>query len=187
MCDPAAYAGLSVQPTMLSGNTSAKQIAAIYALTQYARSADLSRECMVAAMEGAPGLVPLRHLFVGRDGADISNQYLHMRLWFAFTYVVIEGWRDLALEDSSVNDAIKALDVTGDLQVLRRFRNAVFHLQPDPHSTKLTTLFERLGPDLMNRLLVLDVAVQRFFAHWRATTDLSTLAQMPVELLSGAA
>lgn len=168
---------------MPPAGASESNIAAIYALTQYARTADLARECMAAAMGEAPGPVPLRHLFVGRNCDDVSDQFLHMRLWFAFTYVVIEGWRELALQDGAVSDAIRELEDRGELDMLRRLRNAVFHVQVDPHTTKLTALIPALNAGLMQRLMSLDVAVQTYFVHWRSKADLSSLADVPVDPL----
>ena len=52
---------------------------------------------------------------------------IYMSYWYAGLYVVIEGWRDLGLNDDTID---KLLD-TPLVDLLRRFRNGVFHYQRD--------------------------------------------------------
>ena len=42
-------------------------------------------------------------------------------------YVVIEGWREAKLSDSTIDQLLKSSNV----KLLKRFRNAVFHFQGD--------------------------------------------------------
>jgi hypothetical protein len=42
-------------------------------------------------------------------------------------FVVIEGWRELGLDDEEIDGLI----ASGNTALLRRFRNGVFHFQPD--------------------------------------------------------
>jgi len=56
--------------------------------------------------------------------------------WLASVYVAAEGWHELGLPDSTISSLISTYD---DLyQLMRRFRNAVYHFQSKPLSVKLT-------------------------------------------------
>jgi len=49
--------------------------------------------------------------------------------WYGSLYVVIEGWKELKLEDKFIN---KLLNEHQDLiEILRRYRNCVYHFQPE--------------------------------------------------------
>lgn len=50
---------------------------------------------------------------------------IYMSYWYAGLYVLIEGWRDLGLKDDIID---KLLD-NPLVDLLRRFRNGVFHYQ----------------------------------------------------------
>lgn len=52
---------------------------------------------------------------------------LYMSYWYAGTYVVIDGWRELGMTDPAVDDLLTSSNV----DLLRRFRNGVFHFQKD--------------------------------------------------------
>ena len=56
-----------------------------------------------------------------------------VRVWYATVYVVIEGWRNAGISDSEVDELL------GDDRVddLRRFRNQIFHYQPEYDNPKL--------------------------------------------------
>jgi len=72
------------------------------------------------------------------DVAELAQSYsafLRLSVWYALLYVVVEGYREQSLRDPDV-DALLAEGTFVDL--LRRFRNAVFHYQEDPFSEKLT-------------------------------------------------
>jgi hypothetical protein len=56
---------------------------------------------------------------------------------YALTFVVVEGYRKLALEDPVI-DQLLAVPIF--VEELRRFRNGVFHYHADPVSSKLMDL-----------------------------------------------
>lgn len=60
----------------------------------------------------------------------------YLGYWFASLYVVVEGWTELGLED----EVIRGLLTSPNSQLLRRFRNAVFHFQPTYFDRRLTDL-----------------------------------------------
>jgi hypothetical protein len=51
--------------------------------------------------------------------------------WFTSLFVVVEGWKELALSDPEINKMINE-----HWDSLRIFRNAVFHLQPEERKHK---------------------------------------------------
>lgn len=64
--------------------------------------------------------------------------FLYMSLWYATFYVLIEGWRELGLSDTKIDKLLKSKNV----DLLRRYRNGVFHFQKkymDERFTKLMT------------------------------------------------
>ena len=50
-----------------------------------------------------------------------------MAMWHGMLYVVIEGWVQAKLSDAAVDHLLKSPNV----QLLKRFRNGVFHFQRD--------------------------------------------------------
>jgi hypothetical protein len=57
-------------------------------------------------------------------GMDIA---MYMSLWYGCLYVVIEAWRELGLRDQEVDNLL----ASGHADLLRRYRNAVFHYQKE--------------------------------------------------------
>lgn len=61
------------------------------------------------------------------DDADRQSidARLYMSYWYAGMYVAIEGWRELGMTDPAVDGLLASSNV----DLLRRFRNGVFHFQ----------------------------------------------------------
>lgn len=59
-------------------------------------------------------------------------------LWLASLYVVIDGWKELGKSDAVISELLDRYD--DYYQLMRRFRNAVYHFQPTPLCEKLTNL-----------------------------------------------
>jgi hypothetical protein len=53
------------------------------------------------------------------------NDLTYVSYWFAALYVVIEGWQELGLHDREIDKLLESPHV----QILRRFRNGMFHYQ----------------------------------------------------------
>lgn len=58
---------------------------------------------------------------------DGIEHMMYMSYWYAGTYVVVEGYEELDLS----NERIDSLLQSDMLDRLRRFRNGVYHFQPD--------------------------------------------------------
>lgn len=70
------------------------------------------------------------HVLIASNKGDddmvfLEYVHLYMSYWYASLYVVIEGWQAMNLKD----DAINGLLDSPYLDLLRRYRNAVFHFQ----------------------------------------------------------
>ncbi|WP_297576245.1 hypothetical protein [uncultured Deefgea sp.] len=65
--------------------------------------------------------------------ADFVGALAH---WLASLYVVVEGWQELEKCDPAISNLISKYD--DYYQLIRRFRNAVYHFQPKPMSEKIT-------------------------------------------------
>lgn len=57
-----------------------------------------------------------------------------MSYWYASLFVVIEGWGDLGLKDSEIDKLLESKNV----DLLRRYRNGVFHFQKDYWDNRFT-------------------------------------------------
>jgi hypothetical protein len=55
----------------------------------------------------------------------VHDPGIFMSYWYGGLYVVIEGWRELGLADPSIDRLLTSPNV----ELLRRYRNGVFHYQ----------------------------------------------------------
>jgi hypothetical protein len=154
----------------------------VYALAQHVRTASLLRDQYLSlAASSDSGLVPVRSMFVGDAGENIEPRWLLLRLWYAAVFVSIEGWEKLELSDGFVDAGIKDLHTRREYVALKRFRNAVFHLQDDPYSEKLTeVLFVGAASGMLERIERIHSAMEFFFKRWRDKTDLSGAGSWPI-------
>lgn len=69
------------------------------------------------------------------DHDDWNQQWVYLCLWYATLFVVAEEWvKDQALCDNEVDSLLDA----EHMDLLRRFRNGVFHFQPKYYDSRLT-------------------------------------------------
>lgn len=71
---------------------------------------------------------------VDLDSPDGFYVAMYMSLWYGCLYVVIEGWRDLGLNDQEVESFLASPNV----DLLKRYRNAAFHYQKKYFHEKFT-------------------------------------------------
>jgi hypothetical protein len=57
----------------------------------------------------------------------VSKAGLKMCLWYGMLYVVVEGWKESGLSDPEVDRLV----ASPNTELLRRFRNGMFHFQTD--------------------------------------------------------
>lgn len=70
---------------------------------------------------------------------EFHSRFHRLSTWYALLYVVVEGYRELALQDEQI-DALLGQEELVD--ALRRFRNAMFHYQENPMSEKILGFLE---------------------------------------------
>jgi hypothetical protein len=90
-------------------------------------------------------------------GVQIES-FLYMSYWYAGLYVVIEGWRELDLTD----DVIDAMLQSPNVDLLRRYRNGVFHFQKEYNDERFMT-FMKEGNDSVSWVPSLNQQFGRYF------------------------
>ena len=88
-----------------------------------------------------------------------------MSYWYGGLYVVIEGWRDLGLHD----DPIDALLGSPNVDLLRRYRNGVFHFQRRYFDDRFIRLMTD-GENVITWVRTLNEQFGRFFLDWMRQT-----------------
>jgi hypothetical protein len=59
------------------------------------------------------------------DNEDAGRAFMYLSYWYAGLFVVCEGWQDLKLADSEIDGLL----ASSNLELLKRFRNGVYHFQ----------------------------------------------------------
>jgi hypothetical protein len=81
--------------------------------------------------------------------------------FYASLYVVVEGWRDLGLEDEEINGLI----ASENTDLLRRFRNGIFHFQPDVDDERFLAFLDD-AEEPVDWARALHSAFARWFQDW---------------------
>ncbi|MCK5595602.1 hypothetical protein KAI19_05435 [bacterium] len=89
--------------------------------------------------------------------------FLYMSYWYGGLYVVIEGWEELNLSDSKIDNLLNSSNV----DLLRRYRNGVFHFQ-EKYYDKRFLEFMIEGENCANWVRELNKEFGRFFLEWFA-------------------
>lgn len=88
---------------------------------------------------------------------------LYMSYWYGGLYVVVEGWRELKLSDAAIDQLLSSRNA----DLLRRYRNGVFHFQKKYYDERFTALI-RDGEDVVDWVRTLNREFGRFFLNWHA-------------------
>lgn len=80
--------------------------------------------------------------------------------FYGSLYVVIEGYQELRVSDQKIDNLLQNTD---NVDMLRRFRNAVFHYQKDLISPKLQEFLDT--PDTENWTRQLFFAFNSYFSR----------------------
>jgi hypothetical protein len=97
---------------------------------------------------------------------DALHTFMFMSYWFATLYAVVEGWQEMRLTDPVIDPLLTA----PHLDLLRRYRNGVFHFQADYFDRRysdLTTHGEAIA--WVNKL---HGGFTAYFTRWFETHDL---------------
>ncbi|MBI3405292.1 MAG: hypothetical protein HY046_07510 [Acidobacteria bacterium] len=97
-----------------------------------------------------------------RFSAEAIEADLYMSFWYGELYVVIEAWNELKLSDPVVDELLKSPNV----ELLRRYRNGVFHFQKDYFDERFLA-FMRDGQNSARWVRDLNEALSAFFLNRR--------------------
>ncbi len=86
------------------------------------------------------------------------DTFLYMSLWYGTFYVLIEGWQELKLTDPKIDSLLKSPNV----ELLRRYRNGVFHFQKEYYDKRFMELMSE-GQDIANWIRNLRDEFSRWF------------------------
>ena len=131
--------GQPVQPVVPAGFE--KEVA-IAALHRYWLWSDVMQRRFFELLpreEAVPGASSIEEANRKTTGSILYGSY-----WLASLYIVVEGWRELHLEDPAI-DAL--LENETMVSLLRRHRNGVFHFQRNFGDRRIFDLFEAESRD----------------------------------------
>ncbi|OGK13478.1 hypothetical protein A3A93_01465 [Candidatus Roizmanbacteria bacterium RIFCSPLOWO2_01_FULL_38_12] len=97
-----------------------------------------------------------------RESARFTRPFGYGSYWYASMYVVIEGWLELKLHDKKIDVFLKNAKY---IQLLRRYRNGVFHFQKDYEDNRFEIFFKR-GSDFNIWVDEIYHEFDRFFLEW---------------------
>lgn len=94
-------------------------------------------------------------------GENWNESWIAMSYWYGGLHVVIEGWLELRLADPEID----ALLASPNVDLLRRYRNGIFHYQRAYLDARFRELI-RDGTDVVQWVRGLNSAFGRFFLDW---------------------
>ena len=101
-----------------------------------------------------------------RDKNDIwttegIETFMYMSYWYSGLYVVIEGWRALKLSDPNVDSL---LSVTKNVELLKKYRNGVYHYQKNYFDNRFVNLMTK-GQNIVEWVRNLNLAFGGYFLN----------------------
>ncbi|TET45416.1 hypothetical protein E3J62_07620 [candidate division TA06 bacterium] len=97
---------------------------------------------------------------------DDTQPNPYMSYWYGGTYVVIEGWKKLGLSDPIIETLLESPNI----EMLKRYRNGVFHFQKDYFDDRFVG-FIRDGQKSVEWVRKLRQELSRFFLDWFRQKD----------------
>jgi hypothetical protein len=98
-------------------------------------NSSINSSLVLARLTPVPVLAPAPEDAMDRALCDPG---IFMSYWYGGLYVVIEGWRELGLTDSTVDRLLKSPNV----ELLKRYRNGIFHFQKQYFDERFTGFME---------------------------------------------
>jgi hypothetical protein len=83
---------------------------------------------------------------------------LYLSYWYAGLYVVVEGWKELALSDAEIDSLLKS----PNLDLHKRYRNGIFHFQRRYNDHRFTEFIEN-GINIVTWVRDLNTQFGRYF------------------------
>jgi hypothetical protein len=97
---------------------------------------------------------------ISEDRYDVESM-LYMSYRYSALYVVIEGWRELNLEDAIITSLLDSPNV----DLLRRYRNGTFHFQSNYFDERFIA-FIRDGLNSVEWIRNMNREFGRYFLSW---------------------
>jgi hypothetical protein len=94
---------------------------------------------------------------INEAGHPDIELFMYMSYWYAGLYVVVEGWRELGLQDEEID----ALLDSPNVELLKRYRNGVFHFQRSYYDVRFFELLSD-GEDVVEWVNELVGAFSRY-------------------------
>lgn len=88
---------------------------------------------------------------------EAASMMFRVQIWYALLYVVVEGYTEIGRKHEALEELLAKEEY---VNLLRRFRNAVFHYQSDPVTEKLVAFLEKEDSELW--IHNLNAALQTF-------------------------
>ena len=135
----------------------------VFSLHRYFVHANFMRHCFFEQLkaEGVP--------------KELSSETkAFMDFWYAGLYIVIEGWLELKLSDSAIDELLRSPNV----DLLKRYRNGVCHFQRKYFDPRFMNLIQ--DKSVVQWLHALNREFGRFFSEYLRTHDRAELT--PPEL-----
>jgi hypothetical protein len=108
------------------------------------------------------------------------SEFSVLTVWYSLLYVVVEGYRELECQDTTLDQLLAQID---HVENLRRFRNATFHFQEVPIPQKVTEFLYATDSDVwINNL---NRALKAFFERELNISEIAratTQSQSPTAL-----
>ena len=98
------------------------------------------------------------------EDPTLIEDNLYMSYWYAGLYVVIEGWQELKLQDTVVDNLLSREDY---VDLLRRYRNGVFHYQKDYFDSRFADVWFQ-DKEFVAWVRELNRQFGRYFLQWYA-------------------
>tara|TARA_Y100001968_G_C18886846_1_gene494321 strand:+ start:91 stop:540 length:450 start_codon:yes stop_codon:yes gene_type:complete len=95
-----------------------------------------------------------------QDFGKLASSFMRLSVWYSLLYVVIEGFKELSLDDEKVNELLAN---ESNVDCLRLFRNATFHYQKNPLTEKAQKFI--LAKDSETWARELNKAFEQFFLN----------------------
>lgn len=101
----------------------------------------------------------------GSDSEQLTEDTevrMYLDLWYGCLMPVIEGWRELALQDDHVDALLNEGDAAGYVAALQRHRNGTFHFQHRYWDDRFKE-FPKKGPEAVVWVRALTTQFGRWF------------------------
>lgn len=116
-----------------------------------------------------------RHIMDRTEPDDFhfeEHGHIYMSYWYGALYVVVEGWRELKLTDLVIDGLLCSTNV----ELLRRYRNGVFHFQRNFYDQRFWDLM-LAGRESVEWVSQLHREFRRYFVAFFAARKKARTAQ----------